>query len=225
MARGGEPWRPRRRRSPGASSVRSRADEDRLRPSGWPPPRRRVSASACEPYEPPRGGEGQATRANHGIPGDAPSREARAQPRRRQERPAAPPTACPRRSDPGFTGLPLRKGAAGSPVFRGHVIFEPVAHAVHRLNVLGMLRVVADLLPEPPDVDVQGPGAAGELVAPHLFQQGVAGDQAGPAGPSTARGDRIPWASARSPAHRPGAAGACGPGESSPALRLSAPSW
>src|SRR4029453_4241563 len=51
---------------------------------------------------------------------------------------------------------------------------EAVAHRAHGLDQAGVL--LAELGPEPPDVDVDGAGAAVVLVAPDPGQQGLAGE-------------------------------------------------
>jgi hypothetical protein len=43
-------------------------------------------------------------------------------------------------------------------------------------NELGTLRVILELLPQPEDVRVHGPGRGKLIVSPHLVQQPIAGD-------------------------------------------------
>ena len=59
-------------------------------------------------------------------------------------------------------------------LLRGHG--KPIAYAVNRLNVCGILRPILDFFPYAPDVHIDAALGHGSIVSPHAIQELVAGE-------------------------------------------------
>ena len=60
--------------------------------------------------------------------------------------------------------------------YRGAILHKLVPHPPHSLDILGMIRISFNLLPQIPHMDVYSPGLTGILITPDQLQELLTGE-------------------------------------------------